>query len=82
MENKRLSKPLYCLKHALRHDGGPTLFLFGVCLLLGSSLLTLGSEVGTVLILAGTAALALFLLLSTRRPCADRHMPTGQAIGK
>ncbi|MBF0254899.1 MAG: hypothetical protein HQL47_00240 [Gammaproteobacteria bacterium] len=62
----------HCLKQALLKDSGPTLFLFAICLLLGSAFLYLGAEMGMALILIGTSALGVFLLLGMRGNCSER----------
>jgi hypothetical protein len=73
MQNHPSAKRFNCLKHALLHHSGPTLFLFGLCLLLGSLLLFLGLDAGSQFIMAGLGALLLFLFLGLRPGC--HHTP-------
>ena len=60
---------IYCLFNAFRRNGGPVLFLFTLCLVLGGLFTTLGAEIGSVLILSGFGALVLFMLLGARKGC-------------
>jgi hypothetical protein len=60
---------IYCLFNAFRRNSGPVLFLFTLCLVLGGLFSTLGAEIGSVLILSGSAALILFMLLGARKGC-------------
>ena len=64
---------IYCLFNAFRRNGGPVLFLFTLCLILGGLFSTLGAEIGTVLIITGFAALTLFMLLCARKGCRPSH---------
>ena len=61
-----------CLRHSLRHYGGPVLFLVAVCFATSVLLLGLASELSAVFLLAGLGALVVFGLMGARErggPC-------------